>query len=141
MEWRQILTDLALVTLVLVGVAGSWTKFLKPIVLSVRRISEVIDVLKEIAEEYKPDDGTSLKDVISSLRDKTEESFELHKKNLQLSRETKVVIEEHMASSEERDQLLKQSSEEISLAKQERAEIRIAFDNLQQQLENGIIHD
>lgn len=52
---------------VVVAWSAIWVHVLRPIVRAAARAGDVADTLYEIAQEFKPDHGTSLKDVLTSL--------------------------------------------------------------------------
>lgn len=54
---------------VLTATGVIWRKAIRPVIIGIHELVTVVPVIHEIAEQFKPDSGTSLKDVIDGIHD------------------------------------------------------------------------
>lgn len=69
-EWDDWIMGLAALA---TSVVVIWQKVIKPIVTAAMKAGEIADTLKDIAVEFKPNHGHSLKDVLASIDKRTDE--------------------------------------------------------------------
>jgi hypothetical protein len=77
MSWetlQEIAGNLGIIVAILVGIGLIWAKGVRPMfkfvaatVRAADALEEAVPVLKEIAEEFKPNHGTSLKDTVNRM--------------------------------------------------------------------------
>ncbi len=71
----MVLTGNSVVDAILIGAAvlGSlgviWQKFIHPIMRAAGKVNDTLPVLVQIADEFRPNNGHSLHDVITQMRD------------------------------------------------------------------------
>ena len=58
---------LIIVAAVLTASWTIWRKGLKPFIQIVNHVAEAVPILAEIAKEFKPNEGTSLRDVVEAI--------------------------------------------------------------------------
>lgn len=56
------------VAAIVVALSAIWMNVVRPVVRAASRAGEVADTLLEIASEFKPDHGSSLKDVLTAVQ-------------------------------------------------------------------------
>ncbi len=69
-QWLEIASGVAAALAVLLGsVAIIYRKAIRPVTRGVAVLLEAVPTVLEIAEQFKPDHGTSLMDVVTDMRD------------------------------------------------------------------------